>query len=368
MHVGLYFDLRNPAQWRRSWSYVYGFVLEVCAEAEHLGAHSAWFSEHHGFDDGYLSQPLTFAAAVAARTRSIRLGTAVVLAPLYPVALIAEQAALVDTLSGGRLELGLGAGYRRAEFELYCRPFGERFSATDASVTELRRLWSDGRLLPGPVQEPLPIWLGYGSPAGARRAGQLGAGLLSSDPTLWPSYREGLLSAGLDPGAGRMAGRIQGWISEDPESDWPVVARHLAYQKDSYNRYRHEGRGVPPDNVDPQALRSAGITGGANSWLQATPDAAAAAIVDFIGEAPVDTVFFWASLPGLPEEMVRRHVHTVCTRLAPLLADQRLPAMLSAPESPVLCVHALRGVLPVEQLKQRDRDPSRGPQCLPCLA
>ena len=84
MNVGLYFDMRNPPEWSRPSAQLYGFVMELCEEGERLGAHSAWFVEHHGFDDGYLPQPLTFAAAVAARTRHLRLGTSVMLAPLRP--------------------------------------------------------------------------------------------------------------------------------------------------------------------------------------------------------------------------------------------------------------------------------------------
>ena len=69
MNVGLYFDLRNPPAWATDFGRLYGFTLEMCEEAERLGCHSIWLSEHHRFDDGYLPQPLTMAAAVAARTR-----------------------------------------------------------------------------------------------------------------------------------------------------------------------------------------------------------------------------------------------------------------------------------------------------------
>ena len=68
MRFGVYFDLRNPPGWRQDWARLYAFTLEMCEEAERLGADSAWFSEHHLFEDGYLPQPLTFAAAAAART------------------------------------------------------------------------------------------------------------------------------------------------------------------------------------------------------------------------------------------------------------------------------------------------------------
>ena len=112
VNVGLYFDLRNPPQWRQDPARLHAFALELCEEAEHLGAHSVWLTEHHQFDDDYIASPLTFAAAVAARTKRVRIGTAIVIAPLHHPAEIAEQAAMVDLVSNGRLDLGLGAGYR----------------------------------------------------------------------------------------------------------------------------------------------------------------------------------------------------------------------------------------------------------------
>src|SRR5262249_9452605 len=141
IEVGVYFDLRNPAQWRRSPSYLYGFTLEMCEEAERLGASSVWFTEHHLFDDDYMSNPLTFAAAVAARTRRIRLMTAVVIAPLHHPVEIAEQGAAVDLISDGRLDLGIGTGYRIPEFELFGTSPKNRYARTDDTARRLRELW-----------------------------------------------------------------------------------------------------------------------------------------------------------------------------------------------------------------------------------
>ena len=70
MDVGIYLDGRNPPQWARPWPEHYARTLELVERAEALGAASVWLSEHHFFEDGYLPQPLTFAAAIAARTSS----------------------------------------------------------------------------------------------------------------------------------------------------------------------------------------------------------------------------------------------------------------------------------------------------------
>ena len=83
MNVGVYFDLRNPPGWATDFGRLYAFTLEMCEEAEGLGCHSIWLSEHHRFDDGYLPQPLTLAAAVAARTHSARIGTAIVIGEVW---------------------------------------------------------------------------------------------------------------------------------------------------------------------------------------------------------------------------------------------------------------------------------------------
>ena len=165
--------------------------------------------------------------------------------------------------------------------------------------------------------------MGYQGPKGARRAGLLGEGLLSIDPALVEPYRSGLADGGHDPDRARMAGGIQGWASEDPEADWPVVARHLANQVDSYRRHMVEGTDQPvPRPIDPDRLRQRDFGGPLSSFVYGTPEEVAARLRAHVGDAPVETVFFWASIAGMPEEMVARNVRTICTRLAPLLAEQ----------------------------------------------
>jgi len=322
MKVGLYFDLRNPHSWRQDPARLHAFTLEAIEEAERLGADSIWLSEHHLFPDDYVAAPLTFLAAAAARTSRVRLGTAVVLAPLHQTVEIAEQAAMVDLLSNGRLELGLGTGYRIPEYELFGADTHRRYAQTDEKAREIRRLLSTGGVLPQPVQAEVPIWMGYQGPQGARRAGLLGERLLSADARNWAPYLDGLQAGGHDLGRARMAGWINAWASDDPEADWPTVRVHLAHQFDTYAALGVEGTGRPaPPPVDPDRLR----TGTPDKLLGYIwcdrPEAVAAKIQNYTAGAPVDTVLIFASIAGMPESLVIKHIRTVCTKLAPLLAE-----------------------------------------------
>lgn len=321
MKVGVYFDIRNPPSWRHDWSRLYGFTLEMCQEAEVLGLDSVWTSEHHLFEDGYLNQPLTMLAAAAAVTKRVRLGTAVLIAPLRSAVQIAEEATVVDLVSGGRLDLGLGAGYRQPEFDLFDEDITKRYTTTDKRVTELRELFADSRHVPSPVNGEIPIFLGYQGPKGAGRAGRLGVGLLSANGALWEPYRAGLEAAGHDPSLGRMKGSFGGWVADDPDAEWPLVKEHLRYQLDSYRRYMVEGtdqrvpRPIDPDLIRAEPERARAFGG----FVIDTPERIAAAIMDQVDDAPVEEVFIWASIAGMPEQMVADHIHRIATRLQPLL-------------------------------------------------
>jgi alkanesulfonate monooxygenase SsuD/methylene tetrahydromethanopterin reductase-like flavin-dependent oxidoreductase (luciferase family) len=322
VNVGLYFDCRNPPRWHRPWPAVYGKVLELAEQAERLDAHSVWVTEHHLFEDGYLPQPLTFAAAIAARTKRIRIGTAIIIAPLHHPVELAEQAAVVDILSGGRLDLGLGAGYLDGEYELFGADPSRKGGATFDTVSELRRIWWEGGVTPPPVQDPLPIWIGPRSAKNAHRTGVVGEGLLRVAPELVEPYLQGLEEGGHGRGAARMAGPVNCFLSDDPERDWPRVAPHVAYQWGSYAVYRD---GIGFDEAlaatDPDDWRARGITQGTTSgFLFGTPEHAAEQIRDFVGDVRVETIFVWGALAGVDDDLAERNVELVCTRLTPLLA------------------------------------------------
>jgi alkanesulfonate monooxygenase SsuD/methylene tetrahydromethanopterin reductase-like flavin-dependent oxidoreductase (luciferase family) len=319
VNFGLIVDLRNPSRWRKDPAQLYGHTLEVCEEGDRLGVHSIWTTEHHLFDDDYLPRPLTYAAAIAARTKQARVGTAVTVAPLHPAASLAEDAAVVDLISGGRLELGLGAGYRPVEFELYGMPFAHRFDTTDRRVAEIRQLWAEGGVTPKPVQQRVPIWLGYQGEKGARRAGLQGEGLLSCKPELVEPYLAGLAEGGHPRSAAHLAGFLSFFVSDDPDRDWPLVSELWTSQWTTYRRNGslHQASAPP---LDPEQARRAGIGAHQGHFFIGTPEQAAVAVTGYLEGTPIETIFNFAGLPGMPPEMTERHLELLMTEFAPRLA------------------------------------------------
>ncbi len=318
MRLGLQIDLRNPIDERRPWADHYAHWLDRIAEADQLGCDAVWLPEHHLFEDGYLTQPLTFAAAIAMRTRRLRIGTAVLLAPLRPAILIAEEAALVDILSRGRLELGIGAGYRIPEYEAYGVDPGQRFQAVRRCLRELPRLLEE--VSPPPVQRPMPLWLGTNTPRGARAAGRQGAGLLNAKQALLGPYLEGLEEGGRDRSQARMAAWAFSIVADDPEAVYDQIAPHYMYVVNSYRRYMVEGTGKPK----PPLLPASAARTFQSSMLPAlevlTPDQTVARIESLTAGLPVSDMWFYADFGSMPAAIVDRHIELLFTAVRPALA------------------------------------------------
>jgi alkanesulfonate monooxygenase SsuD/methylene tetrahydromethanopterin reductase-like flavin-dependent oxidoreductase (luciferase family) len=312
VRLGIYVDARNPPRWRRPWGELYAETLDLIEHAEDLGIEAVWLTEHHGFEDGYLSQPLLLGAAIASRTERMRIGTAVLLMALRSPRHVAEQAALLDVLSGGRLELGLGAGYLRQEFEAFDVEHARRYELLEDGVRELRELWSDPSFLPAPEQSPLPLWLGHNTPAGARRAGRLRTGLLSLELNLVEPYVSAFEEAGGSADEARMGGVIQAVLAVDPERTWAVVREHLGAQWDSYRAHsgRSEGR-EPPRPIDPDAWRVS-QEGRPARFAVLTADELIERLEPY-RETPVSDVFLWLSIAAMPRQTVEEHLELLAT-------------------------------------------------------
>jgi alkanesulfonate monooxygenase SsuD/methylene tetrahydromethanopterin reductase-like flavin-dependent oxidoreductase (luciferase family) len=168
--------------------------IETIVEAERLGFYSTFLVEHHFSGSGQVSAPLDLLSWVAARTTSIRLGTAVLVLPWHDPVLLAERAATLDLLSDGRLDFGVGKGYRHSEFAGFCVTPQEAEARFDESLAVILQAWSadqpfshEGRFWhyheivvePPTAQKPHPpVWIAAGNPESVRDVAALGANLL----------------------------------------------------------------------------------------------------------------------------------------------------------------------------------------------
>ena len=194
--------------------------LEQAALAEELGFDSVWLVEHHFSDYALVGDPTVFAAALAERTRRVRIGTAVIVLPLHHPVRVAENVAVVDNLSAGRLDVGVGRGYQPAEFAGFGVPMEDSQDRFDEALRAIELLWGepevtfhgqhvrlDGvRLVPRPVQQPPPIWIAAVSPPTYTRLGGEGRRILTA-PNFTPldlvrqnldAYRSALATGGHD--------------------------------------------------------------------------------------------------------------------------------------------------------------------------
>lgn len=278
--IGL-FTGQVPPDSGRTFAQEYREVLDLVRLAETLGFDSAWVSEHHGAGDGYLPSLLPMLAALAAVTDRIRLGTGVMLTPFHDPLRLAEDAAVVDQLSGCRLILGLGLGWREEEFRMFGQPVSERVRRTTETVEVLRRAWTgerfsfDGRIhrydrvkvTPPPAREGgPPIYLGGFAEASVRRAGRLGDGYIRSRGGGVDAMRESLSwaedaarAAGRDPEALGFA-QLQNAFVWDQGDAWEVVQEGAAHQIGLYASWA-KGADTPGQGffVDPpreEVLRS----------------------------------------------------------------------------------------------------------------
>src|SRR5213594_806058 len=169
VHIGIgLFTAQVPPDSGRTFTQEYREIVDLVRLAETLGFESAWVSEHHGSGDGYMPSLLPTLAAFAAATDHIQLGTGVLLTPFQHPLRLAEDAATVDLISGGRLILGLGLGWLRWEFDALGVAFDERASLLERAIRTCREGWGSGLVEDAGVSvEPKParaggppIWVG----------------------------------------------------------------------------------------------------------------------------------------------------------------------------------------------------------------
>ncbi|HTT77348.1 MAG TPA: LLM class flavin-dependent oxidoreductase, partial [Candidatus Binataceae bacterium] len=271
------------------------------------------------------------AAAIAARTKKIRIASGVLLMPFHNPVRLAEDIAVVDIISGGRLELGVGVGFKHEEFEGFGVPFKERGARTNQSLEIIRRLLSgetvtfkseffdfmNVKVTPEPIQKPHPpVWLGGFTPAALRRAARYGDGFTVPGATreVYDQYLAELKKQNRPTDNIRFASAV--WcliVSDDPEKTFAEAADHVIYQANDYSKWL-AAAGLNPLSEhlqDHEQLRKSGL-------LQVlTPAAAVEMIRTFADAVPITHFYSWTLPPGLPPQWAQRHLELFASKVIP---------------------------------------------------
>jgi putative FMN-dependent luciferase-like monooxygenase len=306
----------------------YAAATRQIVHAEKLGFDSAWVAQHHfSRSEGGLPAPLVFLAHVAALTSRIRLGTGIVTLPLEQPIRVAEDAAVLDLLSGGRFELGVGSGGTPSSFVAFGHDSADRAAIFERHLATLRTALA-GSPLPGdsvlyPASHPLTerIWQATFSSNGSRRAGQAGDGLMLSRTQPRPAeapratlsdIQHPIVDAYLSARPGELAPRI-------------VASRTLFVADDRAVARRHAEAGLQRAAA---ALKRAGhvFDGETLDDLIRATDTHVGTVDEVIASLSTDTVLpratdvvFQVHSVDPPSELVLRSIELIATKVAPAL-------------------------------------------------
>ncbi len=327
--------------------------MELMYEAESLGFDSVWPAEHHFSEYGYCASPQVSLAAVAARTKRIRLGTGVVVLPFHNPVRLAEDFAFLDLMSDGRVDFGIGRGYQPIEYKGF--GLGDKQAESrdifDEEITLIRKCWTEDRVTfkgkyyqvedlevrPKPLQQPHPpIYMACLSPATFALAGKYGFNLLMSGAFgLSPEgakqgikdYRAARAAAGLDPQGGEIALLLKVYVGDTMDGarkdfagpvEWyyRTVAKYLAppagqdavKSYELYTQSRHAAETQSFDELSKSPLMVCGDVDFATEKLAAV-----------IREYGFTEMLCWTRIGGLETRKVMRSMELMSGLVMPRL-------------------------------------------------
>ncbi|MDR6289004.1 putative FMN-dependent luciferase-like monooxygenase [Inquilinus ginsengisoli] len=314
----------------------YRLATEQIVAAERHGFDSAWVAQHHFHEaEGGLPAPLVFLAQVAARTSRIRLGTGIITLPLENPVRVAEDTAVLDLLSGGRLEIGLGTGGTPSAFAAFGLDSAERSEIFGRHLRVLLDAWGgrpldggDTRLYPAAPQLLGRLWQATFSVAGGARAGAAGDGLMLSRTQPRPASAPdasladlqnpivdaylAALPAGIEP---RILGSRSVFVADDR-----AEARHFAEcgLRRQADRFAAAGRGAPADTLDE-------LIAAFDVHLGTPEEVIASLAADTTLERVTDLVVQVHSVDP-PHPLILRSIELVAQQVAPALGWARRAA------------------------------------------
>jgi len=305
--VGLW-CLQSTATRPRHFSDVYDEMIAFGDLADRVGIHSFWLSEHHGYHDGYCPALLPPAAAVLEATERLEVGTGVLLLPLHDPERVAAATTALHERSGGRFHLGMGMGYRPAEFGSKGLDMADRVRLMNAGLDHLV----------GSVDAPM--WVGVTSEPAARRAGRRGMGLFISGAfsktvvdTLVAAHRSAWEEAGRPGGQKPPVGLLRNlWIADSAAER----RRALDWVRSSYLVYAGLGWGADDTGVDFVAQ----IEESMDEVEASATVGSATEIAAHLNEYDADLVVCRIGYDQPPTEALWEVVQRIGTELVPLVA------------------------------------------------
>ncbi len=275
IHTTVSFDMRAP-DWGTPPAELYPAAIEMAAFADRIGVTSINLMEHHGSEDGYLPQPFSLCAAMSAVTAKIQFSLGAVILPLHDPVMIAEQLAIADLISNGRVRVILGAGYVPSEFAMFGKSLRDRAKLMDQGLEIILRALRGERFEAGgrPVFiRPLPttapediIMVGGAVPASARRAARFDVGFGPMKDEVVDVYLAECEKHGRPP---RQYFRPKPGmpmaihLCEDPDQGWAAIERHAVHVITEYAKWAEaegDGSNSPFKGLtDPAVLRQAGL-------------------------------------------------------------------------------------------------------------
>lgn len=329
--VGAFFRVANPPPWERDWHQFYEDTLDQIRLAEDVGFDAVTVTEHHFAPDGYMPAPMTFEAAIAAVTKRVDICSYVLLLPMYHPLRLAEEAAVVDILSGGRLILGLGLGYRWEEFEAFGvdrrhsgRVANEALEVLIGAMTQDSFSFSgdhfqltDVTMTPKPYRKPRPpIWMGSPTtPASMRRVAKFGLDGFAGTPSpeMYQVYLAACEQAGTKPIA-RGQSLMFGHCAVDADTAWQEARRPAQW---AWSLYRNwwwtfgDTRHMTGELRNQRLFRF----GDPQMWTDW--------VVESITDAPATShVIVGLQLPGLSHEAVMRSIELFGSEVLPRVRER----------------------------------------------
>jgi probable F420-dependent oxidoreductase len=344
MRFGLVFGMVVPPESGMSWASAVRDLIRLAPEIEELGYDSLQVTEHHFQADGHDPSPLMVLSAAAAVTERITLATNVLLVPLYNPVKLAEDVAVLDNISGGRVVLGVAPGYVTEEFAGLGVSYRDRAGRFEECLDVLQAAWTnetfshegrffsipETRLSPKPVQTPHPpLWYGVSGPKLLRRAAQRGAPFVGSPRHTVPELAEHMArydaaaaEVGFTPTERPVMRGV--FLAETREAAEEIAAPAVTHLfRELYGRKSAEGERVlrADDGTVIADASSVDFATFRDRYIIGTPDDAIAQVARLRDELGVTEMTSWTALPGIPGDQVMSS--------ARLFAKEVIPAFSS---------------------------------------